>query len=176
MYICIIIYHLISIHLPIYLYLFIYLFGLGSNLQVILVLESIANTLQTPIYTPRIKLKDIELTTTTTYICIYLYIHLSIHLYIYIYIYIFFYLSFLSIYLYLSIYLSIYLFIQIEEASPAPMSLEKMRTLVALLLKKISTPSRLKKLGFGSRLIGEDNTAFTSKFQFQNVVFSTQIH
>ena len=34
------------------------------------------------------------------------------------------------------------------------MSMEKMRTLLALLLKKISTPSRLKKLGFGSRLIG----------------------
>ena len=34
------------------------------------------------------------------------------------------------------------------------MSLEKMRTLLALLLKKISTPGRLKKLGFGSRLIG----------------------
>ncbi len=29
-----------------------------------------------------------------------------------------------------------------------------MRTLLALLLKKISTPGRLKKLGFGSRLIG----------------------
>jgi hypothetical protein len=35
------------------------------------------------------------------------------------------------------------------------MTLEKMRTLLALLLKKISTPSRLKKLGFGSRLIGK---------------------
>ena len=34
------------------------------------------------------------------------------------------------------------------------MPLEKLRTLLALLLKKISTPSRLKKLGFGSRLIG----------------------
>ena len=35
------------------------------------------------------------------------------------------------------------------------MPLEKMRTLVALLLKKISTPGRLKKLGFGTRLIDE---------------------
>ena len=31
------------------------------------------------------------------------------------------------------------------------MPMEKMRTLLALLLKKISTPGRLKKLGFGSR-------------------------
>jgi len=45
--------------------------------------------------------------------------------------------------------------ITVEEPSPAQMSVEKMRTLVALLLKKISTPSRLKKLGFGSRLIDE---------------------
>ena len=30
-----------------------------------------------------------------------------------------------------------------------------MRTLVALLLKKISTPGRLKKLGFGTRLIDD---------------------
>ena len=30
-----------------------------------------------------------------------------------------------------------------------------MRTLLALLLKKISTPGRLKKLGFGTRLIDE---------------------
>ena len=34
-------------------------------------------------------------------------------------------------------------------------SLQKMRTLLALLLKKISTPGRLKKLGFGTRLIDE---------------------
>ena len=32
---------------------------------------------------------------------------------------------------------------------------QKMRTLLALLLKKISTPGRLKKLGFGTRLIDE---------------------
>ena len=32
-----------------------------------------------------------------------------------------------------------------------------MRTLLALLLKKISTPGRLKKLGFGTRLIDEVN-------------------
>ena len=31
------------------------------------------------------------------------------------------------------------------------MPMEKMRTLLALLLKKISTPGRLKKLGFGTR-------------------------
>ena len=35
------------------------------------------------------------------------------------------------------------------------MPLEKMRTLLALLLKKISTPGRLKKLGFGTRLIDD---------------------
>merc|ERR1712228_1073460 len=35
------------------------------------------------------------------------------------------------------------------------MPLEKMRTLLALLLKKISTPGRLKKLGFGTRLIDQ---------------------
>ena len=35
------------------------------------------------------------------------------------------------------------------------MPLQKMRTLLALLLKKISTPGRLKKLGFGTRLIDE---------------------
>ena len=35
------------------------------------------------------------------------------------------------------------------------MPMEKMRTLVALLLKKISTPGRLKKLGFGTRLIDD---------------------
>ena len=34
---------------------------------------------------------------------------------------------------------------------------QKMRTLLALLLKKISTPGRLKKLGFGTRLIDEVN-------------------
>ena len=33
--------------------------------------------------------------------------------------------------------------------------MEKMRTLLALLLKKISTPGRLKKLGFGTRLIDD---------------------
>jgi hypothetical protein len=38
-------------------------------------------------------------------------------------------------------------------ASSATMPMEKMRTLLALLLKKISTPGRLKKLGFGSRLV-----------------------
>ena len=86
------------------MYISIYLsIWLGSNLQVILVLESIANTLQTPIYTPRIKLKDIELTTTTTYIYVSIYISIyrkiSIDLSIYLYI---FYLSF-----YLLIYLSI---------------------------------------------------------------------
>ena len=35
------------------------------------------------------------------------------------------------------------------------MPLQKMRTLLALLLKKISTPGRLKKLGFGTRLIDQ---------------------
>ena len=35
------------------------------------------------------------------------------------------------------------------------MPLQKMRTLLALLLKKISTPGRLKKLGFGTRLIDD---------------------
>jgi hypothetical protein len=39
------------------------------------------------------------------------------------------------------------------------MPLQKMRTLLALLLKKISTPSRLKKLGFGTRLIDEVRSA-----------------
>ncbi|CAB4069824.1 KRAB [Lepeophtheirus salmonis] len=43
--------------------------------------------------------------------------------------------------------------IPISNNSPMPM--EKMRTLLALLLKKISTPGRLKKLGFGTRLIDE---------------------
>ena len=49
--------------------------------------------------------------------------------------------------------------IQIVEVVPADewgsMPLQKMRTLLALLLKKISTPSRLKKLGFGTRLIDQ---------------------
>ncbi len=40
-----------------------------------------------------------------------------------------------------------------EDKSSMPM--EKMRTLLALLLKKISTPGRLKKLGFGTRLIDD---------------------
>jgi hypothetical protein len=35
------------------------------------------------------------------------------------------------------------------------MPMEKMRTLLALLLKKISTPGRLKKLGFGTKLIDD---------------------
>jgi KRAB domain-containing zinc finger protein len=39
--------------------------------------------------------------------------------------------------------------------SQTTMPMEKMRTLLALLLKKISTPGRLKKLGFGSRLIDD---------------------
>jgi hypothetical protein len=41
------------------------------------------------------------------------------------------------------------------EVVSAAMPIEKLRTLLALLLKKISTPGRLKKLGFGSRLIGK---------------------
>merc|ERR1719357_2508909 len=48
--------------------------------------------------------------------------------------------------------------IQIVEVVPPEewgMPLQKMRTLLALLLKKISTPGRLKKLGFGTRLIDE---------------------
>ena len=45
---------------------------------------------------------------------------------------------------------------QVEGSSGGPaMPMEKMRTLLALLLKKISTPGRLKKLGFGSRLIDD---------------------
>lgn len=42
-----------------------------------------------------------------------------------------------------------------SAGSAATMPMEKLRTLLALLLKKISTPGRLKKLGFGSRLIDE---------------------
>ena len=42
-----------------------------------------------------------------------------------------------------------------EEPPKSTMPVEKMRTLLALLLKKISTPGRLKKLGFGTRLIDE---------------------
>ena len=42
-----------------------------------------------------------------------------------------------------------------EEPQQSTMPMEKMRTLLALLLKKISTPGRLKKLGFGTRLIDE---------------------
>ena len=42
-----------------------------------------------------------------------------------------------------------------DETQQSTMPLEKMRTLLALLLKKISTPGRLKKLGFGTRLIDE---------------------
>merc|ERR1719277_647602 len=49
--------------------------------------------------------------------------------------------------------------IQIVEVVPneewGSMPLQKMRTLLALLLKKISTPGRLKKLGFGTRLIDQ---------------------
>ena len=48
--------------------------------------------------------------------------------------------------------------IHIVEVLPAEewgMPLQKMRTLLALLLKKISTPGRLKKLGFGTRLIDQ---------------------
>ena len=49
--------------------------------------------------------------------------------------------------------------IQIVEVLPSEewgtMPLQKMRTLLALLLKKISTPGRLKKLGFGTRLIDQ---------------------
>lgn len=44
--------------------------------------------------------------------------------------------------------------VQPNESSQG-MPMEKMRTLLALLLKKISTPGRLKKLGFGTRLIDE---------------------
>ena len=45
----------------------------------------------------------------------------------------------------------------VEVVSPEEwgMPLQKMRTLLALLLKKISTPGRLKKLGFGTRLIDQ---------------------
>ena len=49
--------------------------------------------------------------------------------------------------------------IQIVDVIPTEdwgvMPLQKMRTLLALLLKKISTPGRLKKLGFGTRLIDQ---------------------
>ena len=49
--------------------------------------------------------------------------------------------------------------IQIVDVVPTEdwgvMPLQKMRTLLALLLKKISTPGRLKKLGFGTRLIDQ---------------------
>ena len=45
------------------------------------------------------------------------------------------------------------------EGSTGPtsqtMPMEKLRTLLALLLNKISTPGRLKKLGFGTRLIDD---------------------
>ena len=44
---------------------------------------------------------------------------------------------------------------QENEPQQSTMPMEKMRTLLALLLKKISTPGRLKKLGFGTRLIDE---------------------
>ena len=44
---------------------------------------------------------------------------------------------------------------QDDEPQQSTMPMEKMRTLLALLLKKISTPGRLKKLGFGTRLIDE---------------------
>lgn len=42
-----------------------------------------------------------------------------------------------------------------EDDPQGNMPIEKMRTLVALLLKKISTPGRLKKLGFGTKLIDD---------------------
>ncbi len=42
-----------------------------------------------------------------------------------------------------------------HQAASTAMPMEKMRTLLALLLKKISTPGRLKKLGFGTRLIDD---------------------
>lgn len=41
------------------------------------------------------------------------------------------------------------------EAENSRMSISNMRTLVAILLKKISSPERLEKLGFGKRLIDE---------------------
>ena len=43
----------------------------------------------------------------------------------------------------------------VDLESNQAMPMEKMRTLLALLLKKISTPGRLKKLGFGTRLIDD---------------------
>ena len=45
--------------------------------------------------------------------------------------------------------------IETSEDGRQLMPMEKMRTLLALLLKKISTPGRLKKLGFGTRLIDD---------------------
>ena len=42
-----------------------------------------------------------------------------------------------------------------EAPQQSTMPMEKLRTLLALLLKKISTPGRLKKLGFGTRLIDD---------------------
>jgi KRAB domain-containing zinc finger protein len=42
-----------------------------------------------------------------------------------------------------------------DSDNEGTMPMEKMRTLLALLLKKISTPGRLKKLGFGTRLIDD---------------------
>ena len=44
---------------------------------------------------------------------------------------------------------------KIDSDDEGTMPMEKMRTLLALLLKKISTPGRLKKLGFGTRLIDD---------------------
>ena len=44
---------------------------------------------------------------------------------------------------------------EIDTDLEVTMPMEKMRTLLALLLKKISTPGRLKKLGFGTRLIDD---------------------
>lgn len=46
-------------------------------------------------------------------------------------------------------------FTVVDLESNQAMPMEKMRTLLALLLKKISTPGRLKKLGFGTRLIDD---------------------
>lgn len=45
--------------------------------------------------------------------------------------------------------------VELSDDGRQLMPMEKMRTLLALLLKKISTPGRLKKLGFGTRLIDE---------------------
>ena len=77
--------------------------------------------------------------------------------------------------------------IQIVEVVPTEewgtMPLQKMRTLLALLLKKISTPSRLKKLGFGTRLIEDVKDAhlaaafgwslYTISFGFSSSIIST---